>query len=316
MMLPPAVVAGVAQGVGSFLSGKKSAGEARVARRAVDARMQEAIRFMKKAAKSGGLTGFDFKKLRDDAIAAGFNPLTALSATGGQGYDLASPFAATADLMVRRAELLGSMSGAVIDNAGYFGRALGDGFGAFFAQRESERNFSLDSQRLALEAQYNLGGAARSGGGFGGSSGFGGMPVANGPFAPAPGIIPGAFQTGYSPFTQGVTAMIGDALGMRDPMASWWNGDLMTGPESAGLKGWGAAWDAIAGGVTRVPYSAWKLRKDVSKIVDWASTPGHVGSGVPSFPGGDSGARAYLSSVWKRATMSPSDWADPSVPFP
>lgn len=31
--------------------------------------------------------GIDFVKLRDDAIKAGFNPLTALNATGGQGYD-------------------------------------------------------------------------------------------------------------------------------------------------------------------------------------------------------------------------------------
>lgn len=31
--------------------------------------------------------GVDFVKLRDDAIKGGFNPLTALNATGGQGYD-------------------------------------------------------------------------------------------------------------------------------------------------------------------------------------------------------------------------------------
>lgn len=57
-------------------------------------------------------SGTDFRKLRDDAIAGGFNPATALQATGGQAYDRG--------MSLSSMEMLGS----VMQSAGGFFEAI------------------------------------------------------------------------------------------------------------------------------------------------------------------------------------------------
>lgn len=152
----PFVAMGV-QAVGSFLGGKKRAGAAREQQRMVigmaddavkaavldlqDNRVQATADQARAAAmraddeaRLAAATGYDFKKLRDDAIAAGFNPLTALQATGGAGYDgrgavLTTPFIATPESNIReafynRTAAVAGTGQAIVDNAGYFGDAL------------------------------------------------------------------------------------------------------------------------------------------------------------------------------------------------
>lgn len=76
-------------------------------------------------------TGYDFVKLRDQAVAAGFNPLTVLQNTGGAGYD---------------------GRGAVVSRpySPFIGDALASGVTTFFDVRESERRFDLDRKRDEL----------------------------------------------------------------------------------------------------------------------------------------------------------------------
>lgn len=74
-------------------------------------------------------TGYDLVKLRQDAIKAGFNPLTVLSATGGAGYDgrgavLTTPFVSSEGAYARRLEANMGTGQAVIDGAGYVGDAI------------------------------------------------------------------------------------------------------------------------------------------------------------------------------------------------
>lgn len=176
-MVAPAVVAGVAQGIGSFLSGRSRAGEARVARRAVDSKMEEAIRYAKRMNKKQGgqATGLDLQKLRDEAISAGFNPLTVLAATGGGGYQrVLSPFGDVASMMVRRAELVGQMSGSVIETAGYLGEAISSGVGSYFGQRNIDSANALDAARTAAIAGVGSQGTASTAGRY---QPFGGAPV-------------------------------------------------------------------------------------------------------------------------------------------
>lgn len=109
-------------------------------------------------------TGYDLKKLRSDAFAAGFNPLTVLEATGGAGYDgrgavLTTPFIGEADALFRKADIIlgampsiGSAGQSRIETAGYFGDALsglGDsliGLGRDQVQRQHEINMQQLAQ--------------------------------------------------------------------------------------------------------------------------------------------------------------------------
>lgn len=84
-------------------------------------------------ARLKGATGYDLAKLRADAIAGGFNPLTLLQATGGMGYDgrgaiLSTPFVGMQDAMRGRVDARLGALGTVTQTAGYFGDAL-TGFG-------------------------------------------------------------------------------------------------------------------------------------------------------------------------------------------
>lgn len=91
------------------------------------------------AALAAGPGGIDFKKLRDDASAAGFNPLTALQATGAAGYDrpsMSSPFGG------------GTIASAM---ASPVGSALSAFSGAYFDQLNERNRLKLSRDSLDFE---------------------------------------------------------------------------------------------------------------------------------------------------------------------
>lgn len=125
------LIAGIASGVGSLIGARQRKKQAaRDAARALQLAREDERR-LKDA------TGYDFEKLRDQAVAAGFNPLTVLQATGGQGYDgrgaiVTSPFVPQAQY------------------AGYIGDAIGAGLQTYLDVRQQDRMFKLDAQRNDL----------------------------------------------------------------------------------------------------------------------------------------------------------------------
>lgn len=144
--------------------------------RAIDYRASDEARM--KAA-----TGYDFQKLRADAEAAGFNPLTVLQATGGMGYDgrgaiLTTPFIATPQRRLadydNTAELLAGVGQTQVQTAGYFGDALA-GVGAGItglSEAQAQRDHEMRMLQLQMDGVSNarrLGGGYTTGGGYGGS---------------------------------------------------------------------------------------------------------------------------------------------------
>ncbi|QXP08685.1 MAG: hypothetical protein [Arizlama microvirus] len=120
-------------------------------------------------------TGIDLAKLKSDARASGFNPLTVLAATGGVGYEgrgavLTSPFIGRADGYFQKASLMSGAGQAVVDNAGYFGDALAGLGGGLFdmgsqaAQRTHERAMQEAMIRGATSSPGAIAGTGVSGG--------------------------------------------------------------------------------------------------------------------------------------------------------
>lgn len=84
---------------------------------------------------NGRAPGVDYKKLRRDAEAAGFNPLTALMAGGGAGYQR------TFD--------------PALSSASFLGEAISRGVETYFNVRQGERDaeaLAIERQRMAHEA--------------------------------------------------------------------------------------------------------------------------------------------------------------------
>lgn len=153
-------------------------------------------------------SGYDLVKLREQATAAGFNPLTVLQATGAAGYDgrgavMATPFQP-------------------------FGRDALTGLGADIREREvADRNFALESRRLDLmEGELrSLGVAASSGGG---------SPFDRGPVESLYGTLP---SVGASlPFRD-----LGMRNGVESVRVASMSGDVFLDPRAAARLG-------IAGG--------------------------------------------------------------------
>lgn len=123
-----------------------------------------------------GASGVDLVKLRDEAVKAGFNPLTVLNATGGAGYGrgegiISSPFSGrtsnffsrqdafqstTDDAWQRVATVQGSGQ-ALIDTAGYVGRAISAGGSAFVSAAFNEQQLAND--RMIAQAAVNNSGS-------------------------------------------------------------------------------------------------------------------------------------------------------------
>lgn len=151
MALLGAIIGGAASLIGGALDNRR----AKKNRQAEEARLRAA-------------TGYDFVKLRDQATAAGFNPLTVLQATGGAGYDgrgavVSQPYSPF---------IQGALTGAV---------------SSYFDLRESDRRFALDSKRDEMLSRE----IDRIGSAFGGSSAFG---------APASVMVSQAREAAGSPF--------------------------------------------------------------------------------------------------------------------
>lgn len=181
----PALAAGLFQAGGSLLGGLSRNKAAKKLKKSIDTTMKRArveieadqnraleyrgydqadVAALTRAdeARLRDATGYDFAKLREDAVSAGFNPLTVLQATGGAGYDGRSavlstpfidrPFMGFSDVTTRQAELQAGVGGSLVDTAGYFGDSLAAGAAAFFDQRNAEIGFELDRVRNSIYA--------------------------------------------------------------------------------------------------------------------------------------------------------------------
>jgi len=119
-------------------------------------------------------TGYDMIKLRDDATAAGFNPLTVLQATGGAGYDgrgavMVSPFIGRSDSMMAKASLMSAgmgvqaqAQGGVVQASGYFGDALSGLGNSLFdiGAAGAQRNHEMAMQTAAMRGSTSSLGAS------------------------------------------------------------------------------------------------------------------------------------------------------------
>lgn len=141
-----------------------------------------------------GAKGLDLKKLRSDAVAAGFNPLTVLGATGGAGYGnpepgmrtvLTTPFIGFANAMQGRVDARTGMASTVVQTAGYFGDALAGlgnsimGIGADQAQRQHELALIAAERAGRSSSPGAISGTTVSGGRSGGATPFVGASVAS-----------------------------------------------------------------------------------------------------------------------------------------
>lgn len=289
-----------ASGVAGIIGGNRQAGAAREARRAAELRADAAIAAgqrdqarlieYRKAdeARLVAATGFDFQKMRDQAIAAGFNPLTVLAATGGAGYDgrsavLETPFVSEAEDQWRKVDVYTAMSGAVTQTAGGGWQAASDALSALGDQLNVERDQALGEADLGLRRQQMV--LDYAGFGRGGSGGqyaavANGNAFSNAPAVATPGgfwadlwgqygATAGDFSSGWTKATQGVTAMVGNALGMQDPNASWATGRQMSPEERGGAEIWSGFWDRSTRAITRLPYDIRQIPGTIGK--GWAA---------------------------------------------
>jgi hypothetical protein len=198
-MVAPALIAGMAQGVGGLLGGrsrKKAAKRAeKIARQqgeevaaANRADQERAIQYRDadQAALRAEGVGYDFARLRADAQAAGFNPLTILGATGGAGYDRAStvlstPFIGTAEAMMARADLITGGATNRISTSGYVGDSVMSAASGYFQQKNADDLMKLDYARLAQERAL-AGRSPFGAAGVGYNAGYGTGPTTGGIF--------------------------------------------------------------------------------------------------------------------------------------
>lgn len=163
-----ALVAGGAQLLGGLLGGgrrdKRAMRQLRELQDAADFvfdRAQEdqarAIEYrMSDEARLKEATGYDLRKLRDDAKAAGFNPLTVLQATGAAGYDgrgavITTPFISMADAARTRVDARLGGSHLAVDNAGYVGDAIANAGNAYVSTALSQAQMLADREiQLAM----------------------------------------------------------------------------------------------------------------------------------------------------------------------
>lgn len=102
--------------------------------------------------------GYDLQRLRDEAKAAGFNPLTVLQNTGAANYAitpepvLTSPFIGRPAHRDRLGALLGTSGGAV-ENAGYVGDAVSRGAQMFIGVGQEAARVAMDKYAIDSENQ-------------------------------------------------------------------------------------------------------------------------------------------------------------------
>lgn len=190
---------------------------------------EDEARLVAQHEKSGG---YNLAKLRDEATAAGFNPLTVLQATGAAGYAntapgiISSPFISRVD-SVKEAQL------AKIDAAGYVGDAISRAGSAYIGISESAADRA---------AQRDLANAIRSPVQTEGAFPQGATQIDARPSAPLPGVPGAAYVLGregevVGPLTVGAT----DSRGRVVPVPSEFAPDIetqLTGALNEGVVGW------------------------------------------------------------------------------
>lgn len=277
-MIPWAGIVAGAQGVAGIIGGNRQAGSARESRRTADqlaqlaqeAAMLDQQRVIEyrddDEARLRAASGFDFSKLVRDAWEAGFNPLTVLNATGGAGYDgrgavLTTPFLGEAEGAWNRVDVFAGMSGGVTSTAGAGWRAAADALGGIRDQMNTEREQAFERERLQLERAALMGQYRPSSGSIAqtaNGSPFHNAPVVSGYALPSPGeYVPGGGfpATLWTSSTQGLGAMLGDALGMTSADANPVTGRRLNETEKRGARLWADYADAISGGILALP--AW-----------------------------------------------------------
>lgn len=230
------IFAGMAiQAIGGLFGGRKKKKAAKQLAAKIDASIASAVeqvgadQDMAKAiraddeARLKAATGYDLAKLRDQAEAAGFNPLTVLEATGGAGYDgrgavLTTPFVYDkAGVMMHGADLQAGVGQAVVDRSGYVGDVIagvGSGIVDYGNTRAQQRH-----EMVMLET--TLRGNTSSPGAIRGTRVAGGKRGRTPPLVGGQVAVPGAntygppFQHKEWVFTPGGTPFQIDASWMR-----------------------------------------------------------------------------------------------------
>lgn len=233
-------------------------------------------------------TGYDLAKLRDDAVKAGFNPLTVLNATGAAGYEgrgavLTTPFIGR--------EFIGSADGdrayfdanmgsqSAVNTAGYVGDAvagLGSGivdYGTLRMQQRHEAAMLEASLRGNTSAPGAIRGTRVAGGRRGGTAPLVGAVTVAG--APGDSVTYPGMGTQMNPEgTFPMTAKMRDPLfnddwvmGNPDIDNEWLNGAMLaTLPAQAWVKSlWGQLAQKAAKSVMRME------RPNLDGYTPWAA---------------------------------------------
>lgn len=244
--------------------------------RAIDYRAADEARM--KAA-----TGLDLAKLRADAEAAGFNPLTVLQSTGGMGYDgrgaiLTTPFIATPQRRLadydNTAELLAGVGQTQVQTAGYFGDALA-GVGAgmtALSEANAQRDHEMRMLQLQVEGVTN---ARRLGGGY--TTTGGGMVTANKVTASPVETFTGFSWGGVKDWFGNV--LTGNRPERKDPQSNI-SGTMTIEAPWLGGRGYVAGSDGdimgmselIAAGIQLLPQAAWNWASKMN-APGWSDKP-------------------------------------------
>lgn len=153
-------------------------------------------------------TGYDLGHLRDQALAAGFNPLTVLQMTGGAGYDgrgavLQTPFESRVSAFESalpayqtRAELVSGAAGGVASTAGFVGDAISAASSAFLQDQQHQQDLAADVYRTNMQYKADMAAATA----MRGTGPFGGTVVSgtNGPVRGVDGMGAALSLPGYN----------------------------------------------------------------------------------------------------------------------
>lgn len=164
-MDPLSLIAGGSQLLGGLLSAgsqkkaaKKALNEARRQQQYLIAAAREdaytaQVKRDADMAQLAKMRGVDLVKLREDAVAAGFNPLTVLQATGAAQYDradgfISSPFMPVSDAYRTGADYVMQARGLGVQTAGGVGAAIANAGSAFVNTKMSVAEMRMQQQML------------------------------------------------------------------------------------------------------------------------------------------------------------------------
>jgi len=207
---------------------------------------------MASAHKAG--TGYDLVKLRNEAIAAGFNPLTVLENTGAANYAntpgpvVSSPFVARP--FTSRVAAVQGTGQAIVETAGYFGDAMSAGASAYVGIAQNAAQIAANKELAAAIRSPQSGQTGE----IGLSSPFGGRGVATSDARPQ-GTVAGAPGLARGPdvyYPQPMGGFASDGLWRADPDA----------PAELEADLWGAARGGFVG-----PFTDQVIRKNMPSVI-------------------------------------------------